>query len=67
MQLDNSHGINNIATDPNLTTQEKNWELMSVLGMKWSETVNLSDEDRDFLLTKVERIKVHIENSRKLQ
>jgi len=35
--------------------------------MKWSETVNLSDEDRDFLLTKVERIKVHIENSRKLQ
>jgi hypothetical protein len=67
MQLDNSHGINNIATDPNLTTQEKNWELMSVLGMKWSETVNLSDEDRDFLLTKVERIKIHIENSRKLQ
>jgi hypothetical protein len=67
MQLDNSNGINKLATDPNLTTQEKNWELMSVLGMKWSETVALSEEDRNFLLTKVEKIKVHIENSRKLQ
>lgn len=67
MQLDNSNGINKLATDPNLTIQEKNWELMSVLGMKWSETVALSEEDRDFLLTKVEKIKVHIENSRKLQ
>lgn len=59
--------INKNATDPNLTEQEKNWELMSVLGMKWSETVALSEEDRNFLLTKVEKIKVHIENSRKLQ
>lgn len=67
MQLDNSNRINKLATDPNLTTQEKNWELMSVLGMKWSETVALSEEDRNFLLTKVEKIKVHIENSRKLQ
>ena len=57
MQLDNSHGINNIATDPNLTTQEKNWELMSVLGMKWSETNELSEEDKTFLLSKVEQIK----------
>jgi hypothetical protein len=67
MQLDNSNGINRIATDPNLSTQEKNWELMSVLGMKWSETVSLSDEDRDFLLTKVEKIKIHIEKSSKIQ
>ena len=45
MQLDNSNGINKIATDPTLSKQEKNWELMSVLGMKWSETVSLTDED----------------------
>ena len=35
--------INKIATDPNLTDQEKNWELMSVLGLKWSETKELSE------------------------
>jgi hypothetical protein len=49
--------INKNATDPNLTEQEKNWELMSVLGMKWSETNELSEEDKTFLLSKVEQIK----------
>lgn len=49
--------INKIATDPNLTDQEKNWELMSVLGLKWSETKELSEEDKTFLLSKVEQIK----------
>jgi hypothetical protein len=49
--------INKTATDPNLTEQDKNWELMSVLGMKWSETKELTEEDKDFLLTKVEGIK----------
>jgi hypothetical protein len=58
--------INRNANDPTLTEQEKNWELMSVLGMKWKETKELSDEDRDFLLTKVEKIKLHIEKSRNL-
>jgi hypothetical protein len=58
--------INKNANDPTLTEQEKNWELMSVLGMQWKETKELSDEDRDFLLTKVERIKLHIEKSRNL-
>ena len=29
--------INKDATAKGLTTQDKNWELMSVLGMKWSE------------------------------
>ena len=38
--------INKIATDPSLTDQEKNWELMSVLGLKWSETIELSEEDK---------------------
>ena len=52
--------INKIATDPNLTDQEKNWELMSVLGLKWSETKELSEEDKTFLLEKVEKIKVQM-------
>ena len=53
--------INKLATSPDLTDQDKNWELMSVLGMKWSETKELSEEDKTFLLGKVERIKAHIE------
>lgn len=52
--------INKNATDPNLTEQDKNWELMSVLGMKWSETKELSEEDRTFLLSKVEQIKIQM-------
>ena len=52
--------INKIATDPSLTDQEKNWELMSVLGLKWSETIELSEEDKSFLLEKVEFIKVQM-------
>lgn len=55
--------INKTATDPTLTEQDKNWELMSVLGMKWSETKELSEEDRDFLLTKVEGIKLQIKRT----
>jgi hypothetical protein len=55
--------INKTATDPKLTEQDKNWELMSVLGMKWSETKELSEEDRDFLLTKVEGIKLQIKRT----
>jgi hypothetical protein len=30
---------------------------MSVMGMKWAETKELSEEDREFLLSKVEGIK----------
>ena len=52
--------INKIATDPSLTDQEKNWELMSVLCLKWSETIELSEEDKSFLLEKVELIKVQM-------
>ena len=52
--------INKIATDPSLTDQEKNWELLSVLGLKWSETIELSEEDKSFLLEKVELIKVQM-------
>lgn len=65
MQSNNENTINKLATDPTLSIQEKNWELMSVLGMKWLETIELSSEDREFLLQKVERIKMHIEKSRR--
>ena len=33
---------------------------MSVLGLKWSETKELSEEDKTFLLEKVELIKVQM-------
>ena len=52
--------INKTATYPNLTEQDKCWELMSVLGMKWSETKELSEEDMEFLLSKVEGIKTQM-------
>ncbi len=52
--------INKTATDPTLTEQDKNWELMSVLGMKWQETKELSEEDKIFLLEKVEGIKLQM-------
>ena len=52
--------INKTATDPSLTEQEQSWELMSVLGMKWSETKELSEEDKKFLLEKVENIKLQM-------
>ena len=55
--------INKNANDTNLTVQDKCWELMSVLGMSWSETKEMSDEDRDFLLTKVESIKAQIKRT----
>ena len=55
--------LNKNANDPNLTEQDKCWELMSVLGMKWSETKELSEEDKNFLLTKVEGIKLQIKRT----
>lgn len=59
-KLKRMENINKNATDPSLTDQEKQWELMSVLGMKWSETGELTHDDRDFLLKKVELIKLQI-------
>jgi hypothetical protein len=52
--------INKVATDATLTEQDQSWELMSVLGMKWTETKDLSEEDKKFLLAKVEHIKVQM-------
>jgi hypothetical protein len=52
-----SEVINKVATDATLTTQEQNWEIFSVLGMRWSEVTELTTEDRTFLLEKVESVK----------
>ena len=52
-----SEEINNVATDDSLTTQEQNWEIFSVLGMKWGEITKLTSEDKTFLLSKVEKVK----------
>jgi hypothetical protein len=49
--------MNRKATDPELTDQERNWELFSVLGMTWEACTNLSEEDKTFLLEKVENVK----------
>jgi hypothetical protein len=59
--------LNKIATDKSLTVQEKNWEIFSVLGIKWSEVTSLTETDREFLLTKVEGIKEQIKLQRASQ
>ena len=41
-----------------MTTQEENWELMTVLQIPWSETIKITNgEDRRFLLNKAVEIK----------
>ena len=40
-----------------MTTQESNWELMSWLGMQWSEANKLKDVDRQFLIARCEEVK----------
>jgi hypothetical protein len=55
-----SEEINKKATDETLTDQEKNWEIFSVLGMRWSEVKKLDEEDKTFLLEKVEKVKAQM-------
>jgi len=38
-------------------TQDENWEMLTVLGMPWSEAIKLADNDREYLLVKVAEIK----------
>jgi hypothetical protein len=52
--------INKKATDEGLTEQEKNWEIFSVLGMRWSEIKQLDADDKTFLLEKVEKVKAQM-------
>jgi hypothetical protein len=55
-----SEVINKVATDATLTEQEQNWEIFSVLGMRWTEVVELTTEDKEFLLNKVESVKAQM-------
>jgi hypothetical protein len=55
-----SEVINKKATDETLTEQDKNWEIFSVLGMRWSEVKQLNEEDKTFLLEKVEKVKAQM-------
>ena len=55
-----SEVINKVATDATLTEQEQNWEIFSVLGMRWSEVKQLTNEDKTFLLEKVESVKAQM-------
>jgi hypothetical protein len=55
--------INKDATDSGLSELEQNWELLSVLGMSWSEIKSLEKEEREFLLQKTESVKEHIKKS----
>jgi hypothetical protein len=52
--------INKDATKEGLTDNEKNWEIFSVLGMRWSEIKGLDDTDKTFLLGKVEKVKAQM-------
>jgi len=52
--------INKNATEIGLTDNEKNWEIFSVLGMRWSEIKELSGDDKTFLLSKVEKVKAQM-------
>ena len=38
-------------------TQDENWELLTVIGMPWSEAIKLAANDREYLLTKVAELK----------
>jgi len=45
-----------------MTTREENWELMSILGMTWSDASSILDEDdRKFLLEKSVEVKAYAE------
>ena len=55
-----SQQLNKKATEDGLTEQEQNWEIFSVLGMRWAEVVELTTEDKEFLLNKVESVKAQM-------
>ena len=38
-------------------TLDENWDMLTVLGMPWSETIKLSANDREYLLAKVAELK----------
>ena len=52
----------------NLTKQEQNWMMMTILQIPWSECNKISDEeDRKFLLNKAEEALRHLQLQQKMQ
>ena len=50
-----------------MTTQEENWEMMTLLGLRWDEAAKIEGDDRLFLLTRANEIKVDLMNRREQQ
>jgi hypothetical protein len=46
-----------IETNKSMTTQDENWELMTVLGVPWTEAAKMSTDDRQYLLNKAGEVK----------
>ena len=44
-----------------LSRQDENWELMTILGVPWTECDKISNEDREYLLARAAEIKVHLD------
>ena len=43
-----------------MTTQEENWEMMTLLGMRWEDAGKVEGDDREFLLARANEIKVDL-------
>tara|TARA_Y100000310_G_C20319343_1_gene639992 strand:- start:270 stop:476 length:207 start_codon:yes stop_codon:yes gene_type:complete len=43
-----------------MTSQEENWELMTLLGVRWNDAKELEGEDRTYLLARANEIKVDL-------
>jgi hypothetical protein len=50
-----------------MTGQEENWELMTVLGVPWKETTELSESDKTFLLNKADEVKTQALKQQELE
>ena len=50
-----------------MNNQEENWELMTVLGIPWTEIDKISKEDKEFLLGKAKEIKAQMMAERRMQ
>ena len=48
-----------------MTKQEQNWELYTLVGIAWNDCNDLSDEDREFLMSKADEIKKTIMDNRR--
>jgi hypothetical protein len=59
--------IKQTVTNSFMTTQEENWELMTVLGFPWTECEKVGNKDRPFLLQKTVEIKEQVQKQQELE